>query len=276
MRAALYHGQEDVRIEETESPSVGPEQVHLDVDSAGIRGSDLHEYVAGPIFIPNKEPHPVSGETAPLTLGHEFSGVVTEVGDAVTHLRRGDEVAVNPILCCGECRQCIGGNYHLCDSGGFLGLSGGGGGFAENIVIDAEKAVPLGDGVSLEAGALVEPLSVGLHAVRRSGLRAGDTAAVFGSVRSAYPSFSARERPVHGIFSSLNRGMLDGHEQANPVPIASSIRPRNIPLSPSPLRRKVVSTRRSRSPASSRRSTRHSEVHDRTEASRSSVSGKNR
>jgi (R,R)-butanediol dehydrogenase/meso-butanediol dehydrogenase/diacetyl reductase len=181
MRAALYHGQEDVRIEETESPSVGPEQVHLDVDSAGICGSDLHEYVAGPIFIPNKEPHPVSGETAPLTLGHEFSGVVTEVGDAVTHLRQGDEVAVNPILCCGECRQCIGGNYHLCDSGGFLGLSGGGGGFAENIVVDAQKAVPLGDSVSLEAGALVEPLSVGLHAVRRSGLRAGDTAAVFGS-----------------------------------------------------------------------------------------------
>lgn len=99
----------------------------------------------------------------------------------MTGLAEGDPVAINPILYCGECRQCIEGNYHLCDSGGFIGLSGGGGGFAETVVVNAEKAIPLREDIPLEYGALVEPLSVGLHAVRRSGIRAGDTVAVFGS-----------------------------------------------------------------------------------------------
>lgn len=181
MRAATYHGQEEIRIEGIETTTVGPTEVRITIDSCGICGSDLHEYVAGPIFIPAEEPHPVSNESAPITMGHEFSGTVTEIGEAVTDLEEGDQVAVNPILYCGDCRQCIEGNYHLCDVGGFIGLSGGGGGFAESIVVDAEKAVPLAEGVSLEAGALVEPLAVGLHAVRRSGLQAGDSVAVFGS-----------------------------------------------------------------------------------------------
>jgi len=107
-------------------------------------------------------------------MGYEFSGHVTDVGGSVSDLDPGDAVAVNPILYCGKCRQCREGNYQICDSVGFIGLSGGGGGFAENVVVDAEKAVPLGEDVPVEYGALVEPLSVGLHAVRRSGLRAGD------------------------------------------------------------------------------------------------------
>ncbi len=181
MRAATYHGREDVRVEDIEARDVGPGQVRIDVAACGICGSDLHEYAAGPIFVPDDEPHPVSGERAPITMGHEFAGRVSEVGGSVTGLATGDAVAVNPILYCGECRQCRSGNYHVCDSIGFIGLSGGGGGFAENVVVDAERAVPLGEDVPLEHGALVEPLAVGLHAVRRSGLRAGDSVAVFGS-----------------------------------------------------------------------------------------------
>lgn len=181
MRAAIYHDREDIRVEETDPGEVGSEQVRIDVDSCGICGSDLHEYTAGPIFAPGEEPHPVSQETTPIRMGHEFSGVVSEVGASVDGLSEGDAVAINPILYCGDCRQCREGNYHICESIGFVGLSGGGGGFAESVVLDAEHAVPLGDDVPLEYGALVEPLSVGLHAVRRSGLRAGDDVAVFGS-----------------------------------------------------------------------------------------------
>ncbi|WP_265110484.1 2,3-butanediol dehydrogenase [Halosolutus halophilus] len=181
MRAAAYHDRGDIRVEDVAEGSVGPEQVRIEVDSCGICGSDLHEYAAGPIFVPEGDPHPVSGETAPIRMGHEYSGTVTEVGSAVTDLESGDAVAVNPILYCGECRQCRRGDYHICDSIGFLGLSGGDGGFAESAVIDAEHAVPLGDEVPIEHGALVEPLAVGLHAVRRSGLQAGDAVAVFGS-----------------------------------------------------------------------------------------------
>ncbi|MFC6838206.1 2,3-butanediol dehydrogenase [Halomarina ordinaria] len=180
MQAAVWYGRRDIRVEERAAGEVGPTDVRVEVDTCGICGSDLHEYAAGPIFIPEGEPHPVSGEAAPITMGHEFSGVVSEVGESVTDLAAGDPVAINPILCCGECRQCVEGNYHICDAIGFIGLSGGGGGFAESVVVDAQHAVPLGEDVPLEHGALVEPLSVGLHAVRRSGIRAGDSVAVFG------------------------------------------------------------------------------------------------
>jgi (R,R)-butanediol dehydrogenase/meso-butanediol dehydrogenase/diacetyl reductase len=181
MRAATYHGREDVRVEDVDAGRVDPGQVRVDVEACGICGSDLHEYTAGPIFVPDEEPHPVSGERAPITMGHEFSGVVSEVGESVSGLSTGDAVAINPILYCGDCRQCREGNYHLCDSVGFIGLSGRGGGFAESVVVDAVHAVPLGEDVSVEVGALVEPLSVALHAVRTSGLSAGDAVAVFGS-----------------------------------------------------------------------------------------------
>lgn len=181
MQALRYHGRRDLRVEDLEQSALGEGDVRVDVDSCGICGSDLHEYAAGPIFVPEGEPHPVSGDVAPIRMGHEFSGTVSEVGADVTDLEVGDHVAINPILYCGDCRQCNEGNYHICDSIGFLGLSGGDGGFAENVVVKAEQAVPLLDEVPLEYGALVEPLSVGLHAVRRSGVQAGDTVAVFGS-----------------------------------------------------------------------------------------------
>lgn len=181
MLAARYHGREDIRVEDIDGSGVGASQVRIDIDSCGICGSDLHEYTVGPIFVPEDEPHPISRETAPIRMGHEFSGLVSEVGDSVTDLEPGDAVAINPILYCGNCRQCHEGNYHICDSIGFLGLSGGNGGFAESAVLDAEHAVPLVDDVPVEHGALVEPLAVGLHAVRRSRLQAGDAVAVFGS-----------------------------------------------------------------------------------------------
>lgn len=181
MQAATYHGREDIRVEEVDEGIVEADKIRIDIDSCGICGSDLHEYTTGPIFVPEADPHPLSGETAHIRMGHEYSGTIPEVGKSVTALSVGDAVAVNPILYCGECRQCREGNYHICDSIGFIGLSDGSGGFTESAVVDAEHAVPLGEDVPVEHGVLVEPLSVGLHAVRRSGLQASDAVAVFGS-----------------------------------------------------------------------------------------------
>lgn len=181
MRAAVYHGQQDVRIEDRPEPELGPDEVRLSIGAAGICGSDLHEYVAGPIFVPTEEPHPLTGETAPVTMGHEFSGVVSELGENVTSLSAGDRVAVNPILSCGDCRYCNTGRQNLCESLGFIGLSGGGGGFAEEIVVPAQNAIPLAEGMSLVEGALVEPFSVGVHAVRQSGLQLGDDVVITGA-----------------------------------------------------------------------------------------------
>lgn len=181
MRSAVYHGREDLRIEDVPEPSVGPEEVKIEVAIAGICGSDLHEYAGGPISIPDDEPHPITGETLPVVMGHEYGGRVVDVGTDVTGISIGDEVAVNPVLWCGECRYCHAGKYHLCESIGFVGLAGTGGGFAKYATVDHHQAIQLPDGVPLELASLVEPFSVGLHAVRNSEFEAGDKATVFGT-----------------------------------------------------------------------------------------------
>lgn len=181
MRAAVYHGRGDVRVEERPEPVVRPGTVKLRVEWCGICGTDLHEYEEGPIFVPPPErPHPLTGEALPIILGHEFAGVITEVGPGVGGLREGDRVAVDPIFACGACDECRRGDHHLCRKLGFQGLSGGGGGFAEEVVVLADRAYPLGN-LGGEVGAMVEPLAVALHAVRKSGVQAGDSAIVYGA-----------------------------------------------------------------------------------------------
>ncbi len=115
-----------------------------------------------------------------MVMGHEFAGVVTEVGSGVSGVREGDAVAVEPHHTCGHCPACLSGRYKTCCSLGFIGLSGGGGGCAEYCVVDAELAHPLHD-MATDVGALVEPLAVAVHAVRLSGIRPGGTAVVFGA-----------------------------------------------------------------------------------------------
>lgn len=180
MRAAVYHGREDVRIEDVEPKSVGPNDVRVDIATCGICGTDLHEYVAGPIDTPGDSPHPITGEQVPIRFGHEFGGTVAEVGSNVERVQRDNIVAINPLLTCGECRYCEEGKYNHCTNIGTIGLSGAGGGLAESVVVDESHAVVVPDSVPEEYTALVEPLAVGIHAVRESGLRLGDDVAVVG------------------------------------------------------------------------------------------------
>ncbi|TKR25142.1 2,3-butanediol dehydrogenase [Natronomonas salsuginis] len=181
MRAAVYHGQRDVRVENVEPRSVGPNDVAIEVAYCGICGSDVHEYAAGPIAIPDENTHSLTDETLPLTLGHEFSGTVSDAGEAVDDVTVGDRVTVNPAIWCGECRFCQEGNYHRCVSGGSIGLAGWGGGLAERAVVPASQVVPVPDDVGLDYATLTEPYAVALHAVRRSSLQSGDDCAVFGA-----------------------------------------------------------------------------------------------
>ncbi|MFD0902113.1 2,3-butanediol dehydrogenase [Actinomadura sediminis] len=179
MRAAVWHGARDVRVEDVPVPSPGPGEVAIDVAYCGICGSDLHEYLDGPHALPVRAPHPESGRTAPLTLGHEFCGTVADVGPDVAGIGRGDRVAVEPHYRCGACARCRAGEYNLCRHFGFAGLMGDGG-LAERAVVPAYMAHVLPDGVSLEQAAVFEPAAVALHGVRRSGLRDGETVAVAG------------------------------------------------------------------------------------------------
>lgn len=180
MKAARWYGVRDVRVEEVPEPVIQPGMVKIKVKWCGICGTDLHEYLAGPIFIP-KEPHPLTLDSAPIILGHEFAGEVIEVGKGVTKVQPGDRVAVEPILACGRCLPCQRGLYNICDQLGFHGLSGGGGGFSEVTMVAERMVHKLPDGMSDREGALVEPAAVALHAIRQSRLSPGDSCVVFGA-----------------------------------------------------------------------------------------------
>ena len=99
MRAARYYDRNDIRIEDIPEPELKLGTVAIDVAWNGICGTDLHEYLEGPIFIPAKgSPHPISGEEAPVTIGHEFSGTVTALGEGVDDLQIGESVVVEPYI----------------------------------------------------------------------------------------------------------------------------------------------------------------------------------
>lgn len=176
MKALRWHDQKDIRLENIKEPQVEPGKVKLKVKWCGICGSDLHEYLGGPIFIPVDQPHPLTNEVAPITLGHEFSGEIVEIGEGVTDYQVGDRVVVEPIFATHGHQ----GAYNLDENMGFLGLAGGGGGFSEYVSVETELLHKLPDELSYEQGALVEPSAVALYAVRSSKVQAGDTAAVFG------------------------------------------------------------------------------------------------
>lgn len=181
MKAARWYQARDIRIDDIEEPKVSAGKVKIKVAWTGICGSDLHEYLAGPIFVPVGKPHKISGDIAPIVMGHEFSGEVVEVGSGVTKFKAGDRVVVEPILSCQECEACREGKYNLCNDLGFHGLSGGGGGFSSFTVVAEHMVHRMPDALSYEQGALVEPAAVALHAVRMSKLKAGDKAVVFGA-----------------------------------------------------------------------------------------------
>ncbi|WP_024285151.1 2,3-butanediol dehydrogenase [Cellulomonas sp. KRMCY2] len=181
MRAARFHGQRNITIDEIPEPALRPGAVAIDVAWCGICGSDLHEFLEGPIFIPAKgHPHPLSGEQEPVTMGHEFSGTISALGEGVTDLEVGQNVVVEPYFVCSACDMCQAGSYNLCRSMGFIGLSGGGGGLSEKVVVERRWVHPIGD-IPLDEAALLEPLAVGHHAFVRSGAQAGDVALIGGA-----------------------------------------------------------------------------------------------
>ncbi|WP_032403745.1 2,3-butanediol dehydrogenase [Rhodococcoides fascians] len=179
MRAAMYYGPNKVEITDVPEPHPGEGQVKIKIGFNGICGTDLHEYYAGPIFIPTS-PHPLTGQEMPLILGHEFSGTVTELGAGVTGIAVGDRVAIEPLYRCGQCGPCRAGNYNICAQIGFHGLMSDGG-MAEYTVVPTDMIHALPDNVSLELGALVEPMSVAYHAATLGDPKTEDTAMVFGA-----------------------------------------------------------------------------------------------
>ena len=165
MRAAVLHGARDVRLENYPRPELAPGLALLRVSRVGMCGSDLHYfqhgYCAG--FIP----------TRPFVLGHELAAEVEAVADDVSGLAKGARVAVNPARACGACDACRGGRRNLCPRTIMLGSASTrpptDGAFAELVAVRADQCHALPEALDNAAGAMIEPLAVALHAVRRAG-----------------------------------------------------------------------------------------------------------
>jgi (R,R)-butanediol dehydrogenase/meso-butanediol dehydrogenase/diacetyl reductase len=176
--AARFHARGDLRVEEV-GPlgSPAPGWIRIGVEACGICATDTHELAAGPFIVP-AEPHPVSGRSAPLTLGHEPVGVVLETGAGVD-LEVGTRVAVETNVVCHHCFWCRRGDFQLCPELVMLGLTTDGG-LAEEMVAPAYMCFPCGAAAPTVA-ALAEPLSVAVRAVRRAGVGPGSTLGIVGA-----------------------------------------------------------------------------------------------
>lgn len=177
-----------IAVKQVDIPVPGDYEALVKVHCIGVCGSDIHYYEHGQIgrYIVKE----------PIVLGHELAGEIVEIGKAVTHLAPGDRVAVEPGVTCGRCEYCKSGRYNLCPDVVFLATPPVNGAWAEYIVMPSDYLFKLPDSMSFEAGALLEPLSVGFHAMQRGeakpfarllitglgpiGLLAGQAAKLFG------------------------------------------------------------------------------------------------
>jgi L-idonate 5-dehydrogenase len=170
------HGARDLRLETLPDTAPDPHEVRLRLGAGGICGSDLHYFQHGRVgaFVIRE----------PLIPGHEVSGVVDAVGAAVTRVKPGDKVAVNPSHACGRCDYCRGGRFNLCRNMRFLGSASVyphvQGMFRERFVMDEAQLTPITEDISLGEIACAEPLSIGLHAAHRAGELLGRTVLVTG------------------------------------------------------------------------------------------------
>jgi (R,R)-butanediol dehydrogenase/meso-butanediol dehydrogenase/diacetyl reductase len=181
LRALRFHSDHDLRVEEvSEPPAPRAGEVVVRVVTCGICGTDLHEYMAGPIVTP-VEPHPLNGAQNPQILGHEFAGDVVATGPGVTRVVEGDRVAIMPLAYCGKCAYCLRGLQHLCATMACVGLSHAWGGMAELATVAEYQVVPLPESVDYAQGALIEPTAVAAYGVERAGVASGDRVLVTGA-----------------------------------------------------------------------------------------------
>lgn len=170
MKAVYVEDAYKVVVKDVEIPEIEAGEVLIRVKAAGICGSDIHTYKGLHLF---RKP--------PVIIGHEVSGEIVKVGKDVTALKPGDRVTVEPQTGCGKCDYCLTGRTNYCADRGAPGLKGWYGTMAEYFAAPETCVFKLPDEMDHELGVLVEPLAVGVHAVRKAGIGMGDKVAILGA-----------------------------------------------------------------------------------------------
>ncbi|MDD5017213.1 MAG: alcohol dehydrogenase catalytic domain-containing protein [Eubacteriales bacterium] len=175
MKAKVFHGVEDMRLEILDIPQIAKDEVLVKVRACGVCGSDISYYFGrSPLDTPDGK--------GPLVLGHEIAGDIVEVGSFVQEknaFKVGDRVALNPVMPCNACRYCKKAEYNLCQNGGTLGTSVNGG-FAEYVKVSYTNVFKLSDNVSYAAGALTEPLACAAYGMKNLDIQLGDNVVIIG------------------------------------------------------------------------------------------------
>ncbi|MHA1547640.1 MAG: zinc-dependent alcohol dehydrogenase, partial [Alphaproteobacteria bacterium] len=169
MKAAFYTGDRTFRIEDIAPIAPGPGEVQLDVAYCGICGTDLHAWHG--VMDARIGHHRV--------IGHEMSGTIAAIGDAVDGFTIGEKVVVRPLDACGKCPACQRGHRHICQNLKFLGLDTDGA-FQEKWTVPAHTLHRIPDGMPMDLAAFVEPTAVACHDVRRGRVTPGEDALVIG------------------------------------------------------------------------------------------------
>lgn len=170
MKSAVFYGKHDMRVEDSAMPKVGAEDVLIKVKACGICGTDVHIYEGD---------KGAAEVTPPTILGHEFSGVVAEVGANVTGVKAGDRVCIDPNCYCGKCDFCRSGIAHYCTDMIGYGTTVNGG-FAEYCSVDQRQVYKLGDNTTFEQGAMTEPVACCLHGIDMCNIQPGSSVVVIG------------------------------------------------------------------------------------------------
>ncbi len=169
MKALVWLGPERMEVQEQAEPRPGPGEVLVRTEAAGICGSEIEGYLGR-----------MSNRVPPLVMGHEYAGLVTEIGPGADPAWRGRRVAVNPIVGCGRCAYCQAGDRNLCPDRHLIGI-GAPGGFAGYTVVPERCLFALPEGMDARLGALVEPLANGVHALRKAGISVPGRVVVIGA-----------------------------------------------------------------------------------------------
>ena len=181
MKAARFHGQKDIRVEDVAGPqaALAADDVLIRPLVCGICGTDLHEYLHGAIVTPTT-PHVYTGATNPQILGHEFSARVLDVGRDIRHVRAGDRISVQPLISPRDDYFGRRGLFHLSPCMACVGLSWAWGGLGQQAVVKGYNAVRVSDKVSDVQAALIEPAAVAVYALDRGRVTIGSTVLVSG------------------------------------------------------------------------------------------------